>query len=61
MKPMQYKIVRACWLHELERLVQETMRDGWVPQGGPFKTGYSDVALGQAMIKTVESGEASDG
>ena len=46
-QPMQYQILSALTVHELERRVSQAIEEGWKPQGG---VSVGEV-IAQAMIK----------
>lgn len=50
---MQYKVVHGDGIVDIEKEVQELMRQGWKPQGGISETTYigGQVLLVQAMVK----------
>lgn len=47
-----YKLLESGYRYDLQILVNKSMKEGWVPQGGVFLTSYGlrDTYL-QAMVK----------
>lgn len=53
MKIIEYQVVIET-IFAIAVVVREAMKEGWQPLGGPFKTPYKDIEVGQAMVKYEE-------
>lgn len=51
---MEYKIIYAITFDEIQKEINNYIKNGWTPQGGLCRTKYN---LAQAMIKTSKETE----
>lgn len=49
-KLKEYKVIQATSLEALEKLVNELIAKGWIPQGGLCESGKQNFLFFQAMV-----------